>query len=218
MNLNIEYLIRSKAVRDFMSFPCSLLFKHRTEQDKVVITLALAKADPNYVVCKRWQLYDPDYKALPTPYAFKVLRSSIFEDERIYLPNSGYELFGYRERPVDVSLNDPHHPMDLLEYETFVEDYLNCMTHRILRRNWLWDAFKTKFYPNKFEPSNLSESYTRRLEKYEVWSVEAHQPNNGLWGTWQEWKRVLLLNKSRPAATELIFASCDGTLVEHISQ
>lgn len=178
MNLALEYLIRSKAIREFLTTPCSL-FLQRNGQ-KISITFEKAAVDDDFHL-KRWHITDcRSASRLPEYDECVVASQELFDSPFFRLP--GWEIMPYHEETVDTSLNSPRESMSDDTYQDFIDRFLYTPLHRYRKADWLWEAFAKVASPNDAD--------VRRRHKNLKWIA---------------WKRAVLLDRDCEAAPELVF-------------
>jgi hypothetical protein len=194
VNLALEYLVRTKSIRNFFKTPSSL-FLERGE-DKIVVTF-----DGTIGECiriRRWHLADrPVGHLLPNHLSVMVPEENLF-DADVVVPQ-GYYILNYFEEAVDTSLNSYKKPMAAEVYGHFINNMLYSEPHRYAKEHWLWEAFynllpamsKIRF-PDK---GSLAVDYADHGHEKHPWRV------------WSLWKETFLPDRDYPAACELIFMS-----------
>lgn len=195
MNLALEYLVRTKSIRNFFDTPSSLFLERGGE--KMVITFDGNVGDQSIRI-KRWPISDiPVGSFLPKPSLMTVGRGEFFEYDLI---PEGYSILKYCEEPVDTSLNSYKKPMMAETYQWFVDHMLYSETHRYFKEYWLWEAFFCKA---------LSQEARFLYPEREMLLTDFAERggDNHPWHLWRLWKRTLLPDKDIRAACELIFMS-----------
>ena len=189
MNLALEYLIRTKSIRNFFRTPCSL-FLERGE-DKVVVTFE-GMIDDCYLA-KRWHLSNHSSNKLPCCLQLIVPKKEIFQSNLV-IPD-GFLVFNYYEESVDTSLNSYKRPMTEGLYTSFIQKMLFSENHWHAKEQWLWEAFYESL------PTSIRKRYFDRWQMLCDFDESEEHP----WQNWMFWKKTFLQDKDNPAACELIF-------------
>ena len=200
MNLAIEYLIRTRVIENFLSFPCSLCVENCLGSKTVV---GLERGDEDVVVT-HWHL-DQKGERLPPSSTYQVNPKDTFTSDKVVLPNS--ILFPYTENEIRSAYNKYGHPMSRRVHDMFVNYFLNSAEHIHSREQWLWSPFVQVHVGEKL----LNELYyaiappSQCIQLEQEVLKEQHQEK---WMIWCSWKRKLL--KDTSVATELVFSPAYG--------
>lgn len=193
MNLALEYLVRTKSIRNFFRTPSSLYLERG--DDKIVVTF-----DGTVEGCyrlKRWHLSDcPIGHLLPYSISVLVPQGQIF-DNRAVIPQ-GFQPIPYCQESVDTSLNSYKRPMSADIYEFFVGRMLCSEPHVEHKERWLWESF---YY--RFLPTQMRDRFPNKETMLRDSEGQAHHP----WHAWGLWQSQLFPDRDNPAACELIFMS-----------
>lgn len=203
MNLAIEYLQRSKTIRNFLQPPCSL-FLENDDGRKLVVTLEETIADLTCYLVKQWDVWAkvPD-DPLPRYNSCLVPKSAVFADERV-VPE-GYRPIQYTEEPVDTSNNTFKKPMPEELYEFYCWNYLNAKCHKATKEDWIWDVYMAVHHPDMdlgFSVHDLIfyKVVMKQEQKLHLRKIPAS------WHRWCLWKKHLIPDDCATVATELIFS------------
>lgn len=199
MNLGIEYLIRTGAIKEFFSVPCSLCVEH-WQGAKVAIGIEESFGRSSFLVT-HWNLEEPDEDSyLPKSEIHHVPKDQIFSNEKVVL--NGFSLLPYAEQPIITAYNRYSHPMDDITYREFYRSLLSSKQHQIEREVWLWKSFMKLHVPRPV----LSLFHYEDRDRTRIVMLEqriVHERYTKKWGIWRDWRsRMLLTGKVAP---ELIF-------------
>lgn len=197
MNLSIEYLIRTDAIREFFAVPCTLCIEHWLGAKTII---GIEKSDHISFLVTHWFLEELDETGrLPKSQVFSVPKNSIFTSNKIILAGE-YVLLPYREQPIATAHNRYSNPMNEDAYQSFVNGLLNSSEHQVAREEWLWRSFVKAHIGQPLLSLYVYES-KKRVINLEQRVVYEHYTDK--WRLWRAWRKQLL--KSKKVAPELIF-------------
>ena len=193
MNLALEYLVRTKSIRNFFDTPSSLYLERG--EDRLVVTFDGVVGDSLRI--RRWLVTDNSVgRLLPEFYNVIVPKSQFFGSEAV-IPQ-GYYLLPYYEESVDTSLNSYKKPMAAEVYAHFINNLLYSDSHRHAKEYWLWETF----YQNAL--SRPQKDMFSNREKMLLDFIK-HETEDHPWHVWTCWRSALFPDRDNRAACELIF-------------
>ena len=197
MNLAIEYLIRTGAIRNFFTAPCTLCVEHWIGAKMVV---GIENAGRSEYLVTHWHLEELDEdQRFPKSCQFKILKEELFVSDKI-IP-SEYHLLPYQELSVGSGHNQYNRPMYEDIYDSYLDQLLYSQKHQEIRSHWMWKAFLKIHISRPLLPLIYYEYETGKsimnLEK----SIVAEDSTK--WMIWCAWKRRLL--RGGRIAPELVF-------------
>jgi len=200
MNLAIEYLVRSEAIRNFLKLPCSLLLTSARDKDKMTVTIE--EKEDGYLI-SHWKFESHDDGLLPQVKRHDIPKEQVFDSEKVVVPE--HMLLVYHEQPISTYYNSYNRPMPKQYYDSYYHRYLNSSINLRNREYWLWTAFLEMHFPNFIEdreyvPANTSMDNVVILEQKRIQVMHIIY-----WNVWKMWKSLLL--PSTQVAPELIFFS-----------
>jgi hypothetical protein len=202
MNLAIEYLVRTGAIKNFLEIPCSLFVENVREKiSKVLIIKEDLDRSCAYQITQ-WHLdcLKPE-EMLPICDMSFIDKNDVFVSDKVILP--GFSPLPYVEQPVATNKNVFNHPMDKIDYAYFFNNYLNSLKHRMAKSDWIWRAFVWTVFGSILTENHFAlESWERRttIDKEQAY-VKARFQNR--WFQWTVWKNEFLIAES--VAPELVF-------------
>jgi hypothetical protein len=194
MNLAIEYLVRTGAIRRFFHLPQTLFLQNQDQRLVVSIDEEVDRPDFYHVI--HWDLSALDETGLPRQQHFSVPKSDLFSSSAIVIPK--FYPIVYQEQPLDTSQNEYNHPMSTEAFDSYVKHYLNSRIHQATRSLWLWHSFAELFFNRPFAAGGNSLDAA-----YEHFTVQHEYPDK--WDIWRNWKGHML--PATTVAGELIFES-----------
>lgn len=220
MNLGIEYLIRSKLIREFMTLPCSIFVKRDYEKKVVTINKANIQNDKHATLydVKNWLISECDEEQpIPSIEEFIVRDVDLFCSSHTIL--KGYTPLYFDCNSIEWRRNRGNngHPMPDYIYEDYFHKMLNPISHASKREGFLWKAFTTAYIPaiehiamEEEEPSyrGWGSSIGRRRKTKSPQPSFLNQQNlieknfKNIWLGWLKWKKFMLFNT---VPGELIF-------------
>lgn len=210
MNLAIEYLIRTGAIKNFLVTPCCLFVENFNDQTgKVIYIHDILNCPCSYRV-DLWDIVNlPSSDLFSDPAkSTEVPKSEIFESDQTVL--DGYRPLPYIDQPLAVCKNAFNHPMQSIEYNYYIKNCLNSGKHHTFKSDWLWRFFTQKFYSNGLFTNDYAclDFWERRsvIEKEQIYVQSKYQQH---WSIWGLWKIKFLLHES--VAPELIFVTAYET-------
>lgn len=203
MNLGVEYLVRTGAIKNFLEVPCSLFVESHDGQTGKAIHLKEALGRPGLCFYRIWHLDRTDnYTLLPACDETHISIDDVFESDMVVLP--GYAPLPYIEQPVKTAKNSYKSPMDDIEYNHFTSNYLRSPRHRQSRLCWLWRQFmKLHLRDEMYEDWDERDLWGKNLiSEREMITIKYAYPR--LWTQWASWQNELLIDGT--VAAELVFA------------
>lgn len=211
MNLAIEFLVRTGAIRRFLEVPCSLFIEKSSEQIHKVIQLKESVDCTNTYVAKQWHLEECDLSTkLPRFEIFNVPQEEVFFDEKIIV--SGFQPIPYIEQSLPTNRNSYNKPMSRLDYNFFSHNFLYSIRHWANKTDWLWEAFARLRIGDQRSIKNLF-SYSERRMYIEKEQYYVRHQYREIWSNWLKWRNELLLKEA--VAPELVFASAYKSSFSH---
>jgi len=215
MNLAIEYLVRSKAIRNLLKYPCSLFLVNDKTRCRQCLTFK--KVDEQICV-KTWNLTQVADDGMPSS-ATKILDCSQIFDVNAVVPKD-FRPIKYIEESTPSSLNSYNKPMSKDQYEMYWNEMLNTKGHRDYKNAWLWDSFARHFvnpssrdfgyYRESIE--EISDDYLSYFDRKEFISRCADERyttgiyiNLEIMTIWENWVNALRIQNCEGAAPELVF-------------
>ena len=197
MNLAIEYLVRTGAIKNFFQTPSSICLE--SGKKKIVVSFGGERLGGEHVgdscLCiTHWDLSDLDEHNMPKLVRHQVLPEDIFEDENSILP--GCKLLKYWDEPIETRRNSYSHPMDSVVFRHYTSHLMNSSLHRRSRRNWLWESFRERVFDLRRTKRHYGEEQSVVREGY---------PKE--WSLWRNWCRNMLPDPEPEVAGELMFLS-----------
>lgn len=200
MNLGIEYLLRSGAIRSFFQTPCSLFLERAGGRGRLVISIEEAE---DKLAVKHWDFDRMAHDLLPAHARYEIARDEVFTSERVIVP--GYQPIPYHEQPLVASWNAHNHPMDFDQFNGCVRNFLNSLKHRAYKADWLWRAFIDSYFMGLLsEEIDEFEGWQRRVVVDRQQTFVRNRYKH-YWFQWVVWKNELI--KDEAAASELVFSS-----------
>lgn len=203
MNLYLEYLIRTKLIRKFLNYPCSIFVECGNFKKIIIIVKKLGST-----LIQHWDVYScSPQEALPPMYEYKV--EDAFDNP--YVVPVGFKLLHYRHQSVVTGINTRRHPMDEETYNNFCEQICNSWRHNNIRRNWLWEAF-VNVYQIKYIPEDLwryFDDWAANLTDHAIEQDFVREKMPKKWKYWQMWVKRFMpeLCRNDRVSSELIFTS-----------
>jgi len=196
MNLALEYLVRTGAIRKFLQLPCSLcvqdLFGERT-----VVCLGKPDRSGSLQVTHFHLAFLDENGQMPLSSIYSTYVRSIFDDAKVVIP--GHLVVPFAEQPIDTGQNRYNQPMSESIYEMFVGYFFNPESHQKTREVWLWKSFRELHLDSLPRFGSIFEQQLfLGLEKSYVRDKHPRK-----WATWCSWKRQLLVPTN--VAAELVF-------------
>lgn len=203
MNLGIEYLVRTGAIRNFFQTPCSLFVEHWLG-GRLAIEIENKSGRSKFYLVTHYHLDElSEDERLPRSENYKVPKSKVFVSSKVVLPGD-YILLPYAEQPIDNCHNRYNHPMDERTYNHFIGRYLHSEAHKQHREQWLWKSFVNLHFKRPILELLAYESYHRSSIVFmEQSTVQTEEPDK--WSIWVMWRKKLL--RSTRVASELVFQS-----------
>lgn len=192
MNLAIEYLVRTGAIKGFFQAPQSLFLEDGDR--RLVVAIEEESHHPESYHVVHWDMSQLKNN-LPQQRHFFVPKAEVFSHRHTAIPH--YTLLPYEEESIDTDHNDYNHPMRSEIFEHFTKHFLNSRAHQRTRTIWLWCSFTERFFNRSFDVWRRAEidvSFERHV-------VQHDYPT--LWTVWCRWKDLMLLESS--VAAELLF-------------
>ena len=178
MNLGLEYLLRTNAIKHFVEFPCSF-FLTTTNQEKIVITL---HSRDNDIIGKQWDIGQClPQQALPPMSEFQV--SNL---EQAQKKINQYKILTYCEMPIPNNYNSWRSPMPNYIYENYVNNFTTSSQHRRKKEIWLWKAFMRVY--------DINLTCHNQLSKHSIMQSQINYLKNfklKYWKFWFLWKKHL---------------------------
>lgn len=203
MNLAIEYLIRSGAIKNFFETPCSLFVDRNDGLTGKVVQI---KEDPDrpdtYFISKIWHLDLKDgFDMMPHCEPNSVPKDQIFSHEKVILPN--HRPIPFAEQPIPSRYNQYNSPIEESDYTYLTGSYLQTIKHRSVKKDWLWRWFMVLKFPHKARKD--WHILTQHDKKYVIEEEQEYvkDRNKSAWNCWGMWKTELISNEK--TAPELVF-------------
>ena len=195
MNLGIEYLIRTGAAKEALTFPCTLFLEHSYKNINLVVTISFNKFSNRYIV-KHWKISDVSKdEILPNFNEYSVSKDNLFTDPSIIVHQ--YRPLEFKEDSIKVnkqySLPDYRAKRQEAEYQLYLNNHMNPIANKLNRYFWLWDNFTNAYVPkiNDLFPNKRSQLIL----------IEEEFPS--YWKRWNKWQDMMYFET--PVATELAF-------------
>jgi len=144
MTIGIEYLIRTKIIREIATFPCSF-FVTDSYFRRIVFTI---ENNQNVFRVKQWNVNSctPE-QGLPPMDEFII---SDLEDPRLKVAEA--RILSFVQQSIPAKHNTTRRPMDYDLYKYYFDNYLNNFDdHRWHKKKWLWDSFLSIYHPELIE-------------------------------------------------------------------
>ena len=189
MNLGVEYLVRTGAIKDLFETPCSLFLVNCKNARRLVVTL---QDDVDGFFVQHWNVEDSDDFKMPEHVDYKICKDDVFRSDKVIIPE--YHMMSYRDSYIPTCHNSFREPMSEHIYENSYKKTLNSQQNKWRREKWLWRCFfkrSRRSTPNDYDYA-LEQRYVKGLD------------NEDSWDQWQHWRYSLLCNRVK-TATELIF-------------
>lgn len=205
MNPFIEYALRVNLLQNALKLPCSL-FANRcdgTKMEKLVITLHKEFGEKETILVKHWMINEcKKSEILPSFKEYRIKEKDILASDHVIV--SKYRLLDYYPEFYPLGQRQtsdlPLGPVQEKKYKECMEEFFYAKKHRLLRTEWLWEAFMRAF---------LSKSFDTVFANHHTKSQQAVISDNFpiIWKGWQMWTKYLLADEVEAiAAPELLFS------------
>lgn len=201
MNLGIEYMLRSGAIRNFFETPCSLFVESIDGQNGKVVSIQEAPDRPDSYISRLWHLDRNDISLLPSHDDYFVPKEQLFEHDKVILPH--YRPLPYVEQPVMSSRNTYKSPMDRIDYAYFINNYLYTSKHRTSKTDWLWHVFMMLNMRDLTTEDWSFMDYWERRRRTDHEQSYVRTKYKQHWFQWVMWRNELVMNEQ--VAPELVF-------------
>ena len=189
MNLEIEYIIRSGAVKSFFDTPCSL-FYHKNNK-KIVVTIDDSKKLKYRI--KHWNISDCKANCVLPPME-EFYTSDPFEDSNVVLDS--YNLLEFNE------FSPP--PYWRIIYQESESPKLSSELHNKVKELWLWNSFVKIYNDTLFTLFRAASVYNKNEHSAMInQQIIFRENEQKTWKYWVHWKKHMLNLNDSPG--ELIF-------------
>jgi hypothetical protein len=203
MNLALESLIRTNAIRNLFNLPQSICLANNNSH---FMWVKLVDSKEGLIKVSRWNLTQDIWN--PSAEFFLEIEE-VFDQNKV-IPDEFFPL-EYMSQPVDCELNNYASPMRRSTYEGFFKNVYNTSVHRNLKRCFLWNFFAEQ--SDILDKDIRSVCYNSlKYEDYEYFIYHAEHEmelvrdnNYELYKMWLNLKNKLMVREK--IAGELVFAS-----------
>lgn len=202
MNLAIEYLVRSGVIQSAARPPISLFLSEK--ESRLVVTIKDEFSPSDHYTVNHWDISScQSHQVLPSISEFRVAKDKLFTHHATVLP--GYNLLAYQHECIPTDQNTYYAPMMHEIYSYYFDNFLDSLTHRDNKINWLWLGFVKIYIPEIWEIQpyiSQAKSVSELAEKQRTFVMRKYPK---VWGFWKKWNKYLLFPEY--VSGELLFAN-----------
>jgi hypothetical protein len=204
MNLVIEYLIRTGAIRQFLQTPTQLFVEDNSQANRIVIVLQDKPNCPGSCFVHQWYLFEKSEKEfLPYKQTYEISKDSIFEHRQVIL--DGYKPIKFVANAIKYEQNLYNQPIEAGTYNKMYSDYLNSKSHKLHKIDCLWDSFARLYFDGLLAPYKMRLNKLDRRHVIDQERKYVRMKDRKAWLAWEAWIKEFLQKDG--VAPELIFWS-----------
>lgn len=217
MNLAIEYMLRSKELRNNVEFPFSIFIKNSNTNEKRVVTVREIPNKKNLIV-KHWFIEKCNFEEFVPPVEdYEISHEELYTSKHIIVPE--FDLHPYQVEPFYTGMkqhaDEPLASMEKEIYDSHFNFFLNSKKHQISRIDWLWGAFcktyKFDYVSSIFTSKKYLSKISQCVASY-VNTLKYKAPQ--LLKKWGMWQKYMLGSSTNMVASELLFYSEYQSLIK----
>ena len=222
MFLALEYLYRTKLIKNFLETPCSIFLTNKATGEKLIISIHLAISgtkcldldpDKSYYYVRHWNANkistDKNMVGMPEIInEFVTPQDEVFEHKSTILKGYNCLLLPLEGVPV---VSQIFHPIGEENYEGYIDGIFNSQEHRIVKEIWLWENFVQLFEEeiNSRIHFNIDERLKHQVNDRSSLRHQQdlvhHFASYYIWNMWVTWRTWFIEHNHCPG--EIIFQS-----------
>lgn len=199
LNLGIEYLVRSGAIKSFATFPCSIFLKSPSK--RVVVTITKANSghtDDCTMYCVRNWFISSCEKDQPIPDMKEVIVKDVdlCSDPSVILKGFVPIYFECKSTEWKKNRGNNGHPMPDYIYKNCYDNMLTPLSHEIKKLNFLWLSFTKTYIPAISMLVNAQRHHPsyRRSDDFDEQRKMVEGNFKNIWQSWLKWKKFMIFD------------------------